>query len=255
LAARPILTEIFHLPDFSQWGSIEKLPVRSIRRAVAKQMTLSWSQIPHVANQDWVDITRLEAFRVRQKNRLADQNVHLTLTVFAIKAAVTALKKFPIFNASLDTQSGEIIIKHYYNIGIAVHTDDGLVVPVIRDVDKKSIVQLAVELNALVDQTKQRKITIDQVQGGTFTITNAGPMGGGIFTPIINYPEVAILGLGKARLKPAVSPDGESILSRLMMPIVLSFDHRVADGVDAIYFMKLIVDSLQDPDELFITMV
>jgi pyruvate dehydrogenase E2 component (dihydrolipoamide acetyltransferase) len=243
------------LPDFSRWGPIEKSPVRSIRKAVARQMTLSWSQIPHVANHDWVDVTRLEEFRQRQKMRMAEKNIHLTLTVFAMKAAVTALKAFPAFNCSFDASSGEIIHKHYYHIGVAVHTDDGLVVPVIRDVDRKSMITLATELDDLVLRTRQRKVSLEELQGGTFTITNAGPMGGGTFTPIINYPEVAILGLGKAQLKPVVGPDGKSIALRLMMPIVLSFDHRVADGVDAIHFMSLIMDALRDPDELFITMV
>jgi pyruvate dehydrogenase E2 component (dihydrolipoamide acetyltransferase) len=246
------------LPDFSKWGPVETIPVRSLRRATARQMALSWSQIPHVSNQDLADITKLEAFRRKQKTKIAEKGGNLTLTVFALKAAVAALKTYPYFNSSLDTNSGEIILKKYYHIGVAVNTDEGLMVPVIRNVDRKSISELAIELFDLAARARERKIGIEELQGGTFTITNAGPMGGGYFSPIINYPEVAILGLGQARMQPVVrqNQDGNhEIFPRLMMPVVLCFDHRVADGVDAIRFTRMVIEALEDPEELFLNMV
>ena len=246
------------LPDFSKWGQIEKVPLRSLRRATARQMALSWSQVPHVSNQDLADVTRLEAFRKKQKGRVAEKGGKLTLTVFALKAAVAALKAYPYFNASIDMAAGEIVLKNYYHIGVAVNSDEGLVVPVVRDVDRKSITELAAELADLAERTRQRKVSLEELRGGTFTITNAGPMGGGYFSPIINYPEAAILGLGQARMQPAVtrSPEGKyGFSARLMMPVVVCFDHRIADGVDAIYFTRKIIDALEDPDELFLNMV
>jgi pyruvate dehydrogenase E2 component (dihydrolipoamide acetyltransferase) len=246
------------LPDFTRWGTVERVPFRSIRRATGKQMTLAWSLIPHVNSQDVVDITKLEAFRQKHKAEIETVGGKLTLTVFALKAIATALKTYPDFNATLDMANEEIIIKHYYNIGVAVSTDKGLIVPVVRDVDRKSIKELSVELNDLVQRTRARKTTLEEMQGGTFTITNAGAMGGGFFAPIINYPEVAILGVGQARMQPVVRDKGKGdfqIVPRLMMPIVLCIDHRVLDGADAIKFLRVIIDSLEDPDELLMSMV
>ncbi len=255
---RPIALDVPPLPDFSKWGPVGRVPVRSIRRATARQMSLSWSQIPHVSNQDWADITALEAFRLKHKADMEKRGFKLTLNVFAIKAAAAALKRYPNFNASLDAASGEMIVKRYYHIGMAVDTDDGLIVPVLRDVDRKSITEIAEELNDLVKRTRQRKTMLEELQGGTFTITNVGGRGGGgHFAPIINYPEVAILGLGKARLQPVVKEKADGtpeIVARLMLPVVLCFDHRVVDGADAIRFMKVIIDALEDPEELFMTM-
>jgi pyruvate dehydrogenase E2 component (dihydrolipoamide acetyltransferase) len=245
------------LPDFAKWGPVERLPFRSIRRATAKQMMIAWSQIPHVTSQDQVDITKLEAFRRKHKAEIETAGGRLTMTVFALKAVATALKMHPQFNATLDVAAEEIIIKKYYHIGVAVNTDNGLIVPVVRDVDRKSIKELAIELNDIVQQTRARKISREDLQGGTFTITNAGAMGGGYFAPIINFPEVAILGMGQGRLQPAVVEKGNGeheIAPRLIMPIVLCIDHRVLDGADAIQFLKVVIDSLQDPDELLISM-
>ncbi len=256
--ARPAAAAETELPDFSKWGSVERVPFRSIRRATAKQMSLAWSQIPHVNSQDVVDVTKLEAFRQRHKAEIEGIGGKLTLTVFALKAIATALKTYPNFNATLDTNNSEIIIKHYYNIGVAVNTDSGLIVPVIRDVDRKSIKELAVELNDLVQRTRTRKTTVAEMQGGTFTITNAGAMGGGFFAPIINYPEVAILGVGQARMQPVVREKEKGnfvIVPRLMMPVALCIDHRVLDGADAIRFLRVLIDTLEDPDELLISMV
>ncbi len=246
------------LPDFAKWGSVERVPFRSIRRATAKQMVIAWSQIPHVTSQDQVDITKLEAFRQKHRAEIEAEGGRLTMTVFALKAVATALKTYPQFNATLDVAAGEIIIKNYFHIGVAVSTDNGLIVPVVRDVDRKSIKELAIELNGIVQEARSRKISLNDLQGGTFTITNAGAMGGGYFAPIINFPEVAILGMGQGRLQPAVIDKGNGeheIAPRLMMPIVLCIDHRVLDGADAIKFLKVVIDSLEDPDELLISMI
>jgi pyruvate dehydrogenase E2 component (dihydrolipoamide acetyltransferase) len=246
------------LPDFGKWGPVERLPFRSIRKATAKQMIIAWSQIPHVTSQDQVDITKLEAFRQKHKAEIEAEGGRLTMTVFALKAVATALKTYPQFNATLDVEASEIVIKNYYHIGVAVNTDKGLIVPVVRDVDRKSIKELGVELHDIVQKTRSRKISRDDLQGGTFTITNAGAMGGGYFAPIINFPEVAILGMGQGRLQPAVVDKGDGsheIAPRLIMPIVLCIDHRVLDGADAIKFLNGVVQALEDPDELFITMI
>jgi pyruvate dehydrogenase E2 component (dihydrolipoamide acetyltransferase) len=246
------------LPDFSKWGEIERQPFRSIRRATAKQMTSSWTQIPHVHCQDNVDITKLEAFRQKHKTEIQAAGGRLTMTLFAIKAVATALKNYPYFNASLDLQTQEIIIKHFFNIGIAVDTENGLMVPVIRDVDRKSIKELAIEVDGAIKRVRTATHSREEMQGGTFTITNAGALGGSQFSAIINHPEVAILGLGQGRMQPAVVTDERGrheIVPRLIMPIVLCFDHRVVDGADAIRFLRLVIDALEDPDELLITMI
>ena len=246
------------LPDFSKWGEVERVPFRSIRRATAKQMSLAWSQIPHVNSQDVIDITRLEAFRQKHKAEIEAGGGKLSITVFALKAVATALKAYPNFNATLDSRNNEIIIKHFFNVGVAVNTDKGLIVPVVKDVDRKSIKELALELSDLVQRTRERKATVEEMQGGTFTITNAGAMGGGFFAPIINHPEVAILGMGQARMQPVVREKEKGdyvIVPRLMMPIVLCIDHRVLDGADAIKFLKMLVETLEDPDELLMSMI
>ena len=245
------------LPDFSKWGPVERVPFRSIRRATAKQMSLSWSQIPHVNSQDYVDVTRLEIFRRKHKKDVEALGGRLTFTVFALKAVATVLKAHPRINASLDTAAGEIVLKKHYHIGVAVNTEEGLVVPVVRDVDNKSIKELAVELHALVQRAHSRKISLEEFQGGTFTITNAGALGGWTFAPIINHPQVAILGLGQGRLKPAVvrGEKGLTIAPRLIMPVVLCIDHRVLDGADAVNFLKIFKQIMEDPDELLMSLV
>ncbi|KJR99013.1 MAG: dehydrogenase [Desulfobulbaceae bacterium BRH_c16a] len=246
------------LPDFTRWGPVERVPFRSIRRATAAQMTASWALIPHVNCQDNVDITRLEAFRQKHKAELAAVHGRLTMTVFAMKAVATALKNYPRFNASLDLATQEIVIKRYFNIGIAVDSENGLVVPVIRDVDRKSIKELAIEVEETITRVRAGKHRREEMQGGTFTITNAGALGGSHFSAIINYPEVAILGLGQGRMQPAVLTDDRGrheIVPRLIMPIVLCFDHRVVDGADAIRFLRVVIAALEDPEELLITMI
>jgi pyruvate dehydrogenase E2 component (dihydrolipoamide acetyltransferase) len=220
-------------------------------------MALAWSQIPHVNNQDVVDMTELEAFRSKHKAEIESKGGKLSPTVFVLKAVATTLKAYPNFNATLDAEAGEIVIKHYFHIGVAVNTKDGLIVPVIRDVDRKSIMELSVEVKDLVERTRQRKTALEEMQGGTFTITNVGPMGGGHFVPIINYPEVAILGMGAARMQAAVIENEEKgfeVVPRMLMPVVLCIDHRVLDGADAIPFLRMIVEALEDPEELFMMM-
>lgn len=256
--AEPSITPGGKLPDFSQFGKIERHDFRSIRRATAKRMSESWSQIPHVNCQDVVDVTLLEGFRQRHKDEIFQAGGRLTMTVFTLKAVATALKKIPNFNATLDVDRQEIIIKKYFNIGVAVDTDHGLMVPVIRDVDRKSIKELSIELHTVINKARERKLSRNELIGGSFTITNAGAIGGSHFSAIINHPEIAILGLGQARMQPAVRTDDtgtHEIVPRLLMPIVLCFDHRVADGADAIRFMQVIINSLQDPDDLLINMI
>jgi pyruvate dehydrogenase E2 component (dihydrolipoamide acetyltransferase) len=254
---RPLVSAAPKLPDFSRWGPVERTPLRSIRKATAKQMALSWSQVPHVSNHDMADMTRLDAFREKHKAEIEAKGGKLTHTVFALKAIATALKAFPRFNATIDVERGEIIIKHYYHIGVAVATGDGLIVPVIRDVDRKSVSELSVELKVLAEKTRARKVTLEELQGGTFSITNVGPMGGGQFVPLINYPQVAILGMGAASMQPAVAgnkKDGFRIEPRLLMPLVVCIDHRILDGADAIPFMRMVVGLLEDPEQLFMMM-
>ncbi|BHH83069.1 dihydrolipoamide acetyltransferase family protein [Desulforhopalus sp. 52FAK] len=246
------------LPDFNQYGEVERHTFRSIRRATAQRMAQSWAEIPHVNCQDLVDITALEEFRQRHKDEITKCGGRLTMTVFTLKAVATALKAFPHFNATLDLANQEILIKQYFNIGIAVDTEHGLMVPVIRDVDRKSIKELSVEIHDAITKARKRKLNREELVGGSFTITNAGAIGGSHFSAIINHPEIAILGLGQARMQPAVMTDelgNHEIVPRLMMPIVLCFDHRVVDGADAIRFLQVIIKSLQDPDELFINMI
>jgi pyruvate dehydrogenase E2 component (dihydrolipoamide acetyltransferase) len=251
---RPWAVEIPALPDFTQWGPIERKPVRSIRRAIAKKMAQSWAEIPHVSHSDEADITELEALRSRYKAQLNLES--LTVTVFAMKAAVAALKEHPRFNASLDPEAQELVLKKYYHLGMAVDTERGLIVPVIRDVDRKSILELTEDLQALVTRTRNGEASLEDLQGGTFTITNVGIIGGTDFAPIINYPEVAILGMARARWRPVVqeSDDGSQreIVPRLMLPLIVAFDHRVVDGADAARFLRSIVESLEKPGRLLL---
>ncbi len=229
------------MPDFSKWGPVEKQPLEGIRKKTAEQMSLAWSLIPHVTQHDLADITELEAFRKQQDNKTN----RLTVTAFALKAAAVALQQFPQFNCSLDTAGGQLIQKKYYHIGVAVDTDRGLLVPVFRDVDKKSVQELAQELGVVAEKARQKKIGIEDMRGGTFTITNLGGIGGTSFTPIVNWPEVAILGISRGRLQP-VYRDGQ-LMPRLQLPLSLSYDHRVIDGADAARFTRRIAEMLENP--------
>lgn len=251
---RTLVEKVPPLPDFSTWGPVRREPLRRIRRSVARRMTLAWWEIPHVTHHEVADITALEAFRTEHEEAVAKEGGKLTLTVLILKASVAALKAHPRFNTSLDVEAGEIVFKDYYNIGLAVDTEQGLVVPVIRNADRKSITELAVEIPEMVRRIKAGKTTPEDVQGGTFTLTNPGPLGGTSFSPIVRHPEVAILGTAAARLEPVVRGDLEDyeIVPRLMLPLVLAFDHRVNDGADAARFMNTVVETLDDTDALLL---
>jgi pyruvate dehydrogenase E2 component (dihydrolipoamide acetyltransferase) len=254
--SRPVQIAVPPLPDFSSWGPVEKKPLRSIRRATANRMALAWSQIPHVTHEDVADVSELEVLRRKHQSEIEAEGGKLTLTMFILKAAVAALKEHSRFNASLDVNKGEIILKHYYHIGVAVDTERGLIVPVVRDVDRKSITELALELYELAERTREGDIDRQDVAGGTFTITNVGPLGGTGLTPIINYPQVAILGLAQARLQPVVQGDLDNyqVVPRLMLPLCLAFDHRIADGADAARFLNVIIEVLESPEKLMMHM-
>ena len=233
------------LPRFEDFGTVERQPMSAIRRATARQMSLSWSIVPHVTQSDLSDITDFEAFRKSQT-----KGPKLTISAFAMKAVVVLLKEYPVFNSSIDVAGNQIIHKKFYNIGVAVDTENGLLVPVIRDVDKKSIAELAEELTSIAERARQRKLDSKDLTGGTFTITNLGGIGGTGFTPIVNYPEVAILGISRGRLEPVVH-NGE-IVPRLMMPLSLSYDHRVIDGAIAARFTRRLAEMLENPYQLLI---
>src|SRR5262245_30880130 len=229
------------LPDFSKWGEVEAQPLELVRRKTAEAMSLAWSQVPHVTQNDLADVTELDAFRRAQEGK----GPKLTVTAFALKAVAVALKEFPQFNASLDVAGQKLIKKHYVHVGVAVDTDRGLLVPVIRDVDKKSVRELATALSDIAERARQRKLGLEEMKGGTFTITNLGGIGGTSFTPIVNWPEVAILGLSRARQEPAVR-DGQ-VVARLMLPLSLSYDHRVIDGADGARFARRVAQMLENP--------
>ncbi len=236
------------LPDFTKFGPVERKPFSTRRQAIAKNLTISWHTAPAVTQFDSADITDLEAGRKRISETLAKGAPKITMTVLAIKAVVAALKEFTNFNASLDMGAGELVYKQYYHIGIAVDTPQGLVVPVIRDADKKSIRDLAKDISELAEKARAGKLTIDEMRGGSFTITNLGGIGGTAFSPIINYPEVAILGLARSAIQPQYR-DGK-FEPRLMMPLCLTYDHRVIDGADGARFTTRLVQLFSDPIRL-----
>jgi pyruvate dehydrogenase E2 component (dihydrolipoamide acetyltransferase) len=233
--------------DFSKWGPIAKRPMTSLRRAIATQMSESWHATPRVTQFDQADITALEELRKKHTEAYQKKGVRLTLTCFALKIVAAALRAHPVFNTSLDEAAGEVIYKEYFHIGLAVDTEEGLIVPVLRDVDKKDILTLSKEVQELAVKTRERKISLEEMQGGTFTISNQGGIGGGHFTPIINRPQVAILGLGRGAMKPAVSVG--KIEPRLMLPLNLAYDHRVIDGAAAVRFMLEVVRGFENFDE------
>jgi pyruvate dehydrogenase E2 component (dihydrolipoamide acetyltransferase) len=239
------------LPDFSKYGPVERKPFTGLRKTIARNLTISWNVAPAVTQHDLADITDLEAGRKRFVETAPKDTPKVTMTALAVKAVVAALKAFPHFNASYDANAGEngdLVLKKYYHVGIAVDTPKGLVVPVIRDADKKTTVELAAEINSLADKARAGKLSIEEMRGGTFTITNLGGIGGTYFSPIINYPEVAILGLSRSSTQP-VWKDG-AFVPRLMMPLSLSYDHRVIDGADGARFIAFLSAAFADPVRL-----
>ncbi|MBM4395078.1 MAG: 2-oxo acid dehydrogenase subunit E2 [Deltaproteobacteria bacterium] len=235
------------LPDFSQWGEVEREPLRSVRRRTAHRMVTSMTLVPHVAHMDEADVTDLEELRRREKER---RDVPLTLLAFVVKAVLKGLREHPILNASLDPFAEEIVYKKFYNVGFAADTGRGLIVPVLRDADRLSIVEISKEIRRLAEKTRDGKAEPGDLRGGTFTITNIGPLGGTGLVPAINYPEVAILGMGRAAPKPVVREGRVEV--RTVLPLTLSFDHRVADGADAARFVGGIVRRLSDPYSLLL---
>jgi len=233
------------LPDFSRWGAVEREPMSKVRRKTAEQMAAAWATIPHVTHHDKADITELDRLRRQYARRVEAAGAKLTMTAVLLKVLGSALRRYPKFNCSVDMAAGEIIYKKYVNLGVAVDTEKGLLVPVIRDADHKNIVELALELHAVSERARGRNITPDLLQGATFTITNLGGIGGVAFSPIINPPEVAVLGVASARSE-QVLVDG-SFEARLMLPLSLSYDHRVIDGADAARFLRWVCEALAEP--------
>lgn len=237
------------LPDFAKWGKIERVSMRSVRRKTAEHLAESWNTIPHVTQHDRADITELESLRARFAPKAEAAGGKMTVTAIALKVCASALKVFPQFNATIDMEKEEIIYKQYINIGVAADTDRGLLVPVIRDVDKKNIVELAVELSQISQKARDKKLTPSDMEGGTFTITNLGGIGGTAFTPIVNHPEVAILGLSRSRIEPEWigSKEGGKFEPRVILPLSLSYDHRLIDGADAARFLRWVAEAFEQP--------
>jgi len=236
--------------DTDRWGLIAREPMNAIRKKTVQHMTHCWTTIPHVTHQDYADVTALEQVRKKFGKQVEQDGGKLTATSFIIKVVAEALKRFPKFNASVDTENEQVILKRYYHIGVAVDTPNGLLVPSIRDADKKSITQISVELPQLAEKARDRKLSLEEMQGSTFTVTNLGGIGGASFTPIINAPEVAILGVSRGRVEP-VFENGQ-FAPRMMLPLSLSYDHRLIDGADAARFTRWVAETLENPWALFL---
>jgi len=238
------------LPDFTKFGETEKVVMSNIRQKTAEHLSYAWHTIPHVTQFDKADITQLEEFRKNYAKSAEKFGVKLTVTAILVKIISSAMKTFPQFNASVDMQNKAIIYKKYFNIGIAVDTEFGLIVPVIKNADKLNIIEISKEINTLAEKARTKKVGIADMQGGCFTITNLGGIGGTAFTPIINAPEVAILGVSKGNIEP-VYINGK-FEPRLMLPLSLSYDHRVIDGADGIRFLRWVIEALENPMKLII---
>jgi pyruvate dehydrogenase E2 component (dihydrolipoamide acetyltransferase) len=233
------------LPDFTRYGDIERQPMSKVRALTAQNMAYAWTSVPHVTQHDEADITVLEAARKKHAASVEAAGGKLTMTSILVKVCAAALKRFPDFNASIDTARGEIVYKHYYNVGIAVDTERGLLVPVLRDVDRKNLVALSVEVTQLAEKARNKRIMPDDLDGGNFTISNLGGIGGTAFTPIVNAPEVAILGVSRSAHKPVYN--NGTFEPRLMLPLSLSYDHRLIDGAAAARFLRWVCEALEDP--------
>jgi pyruvate dehydrogenase E2 component (dihydrolipoamide acetyltransferase) len=233
------------LPDFSQWGEVDVQPMRNIRRVTAERLSAGWVATPLVTQCDKADITELEKLRQKYAKQAEKAGGKLTITAIALKVIAGALKQFPQFNSSVDMAGQAIVLKKYVHIGVAVDTDRGLMVPVLRDVDRKGIVQLSVELAQFAEKTKAGKLAPGDMQGGSFTISNLGGIGGTYFTPLVNSPEVAILGMSRAVMEPVWN--GSAFEPRLMMPLSLSYDHRVIDGADGARFIRWVCEAFEQP--------
>jgi pyruvate dehydrogenase E2 component (dihydrolipoamide acetyltransferase) len=233
------------LPDFQKWGEIERQPLSNIRRATAEHLGYAWNVVAHVTQFDKADVTALEELRKKFKDQVAKEGGNLTITAMLVRILATAVRKFPQFNASIDTERGELVFKKYVNVGIAVDTDRGLLVPVIRDADRKNISQISMEINQLAARARDRKLTLDEMSGGGISISNLGGIGGTYFTPIVNWPEVAILGVSRTITEPVWKEN--AFQPRQMLPLSLSYDHRVIDGADAMRFLRWVVEAIEQP--------
>jgi len=230
--------------DFSKWGATELQPLHRVRRISAANLHRSWVTVPHVTQFDEADITELDAFRATQKDEAKRRGVKLTFLPFVVKAITAALREFPHFNASLDRTGESLIVKKYFHIGVAVDTENGLVVPVIRDAETKGLFELAAELEDLSTRARSRRLRPAELQGGSFSISSLGGIGGTFFTPIVNHPEVAILGVSRMQWKPVWQ--GKDFAPRLLLPLSLSYDHRVIDGADAVRFTRRLTELVGD---------
>lgn len=237
------------MPDFSRWGEIDRQPMNRVRQITAQSMATAWQVVPHVTQFDRADITELEEFRKKFARKVEKAGGKLTVTAILLKVLALALQKFPQFNASIDVNRNELIFKKYVHIAIAVDTDRGLLVPVIRDVDKKSITQLALEVVDLADRTRSKKIKPEELEGGSFTVSNQGSIGGTDFTPIVYWPQVAILGISRSSVEPKYIDN--QVRPRLILPLSLSYDHRIIDGANAARFLNWVVEALQNPLSMY----
>jgi pyruvate dehydrogenase E2 component (dihydrolipoamide acetyltransferase) len=233
------------LPDFTKWGEVERKPMSNIRRKTAEHLGSAWNAIPHVTQHDKADITELEKLRKQYSPQAEKQGGKLTMTAIALKIVAGAMKKFPQFNASIDQPANEIVYKKSIHIGVAVDTDRGLLVPVIRDVDRKGIFDLSAELAQLSEKARAGKLSLDDMSGGGMSISNLGGIGGTAFTPIVNWPEVAILGISRGAYEPVW--DGTAFQPRMMLPFSLSYDHRLIDGADAARFLRWVCEAFEEP--------
>lgn len=238
------------LPDLSQWGEIETEPMSGVRRKTGEAMSRSWFVVPQVTNRDVVDVTELERFRKSHQKRVEQAGAKLTMTSILLRVVAEALKRFPKLNAAVDEAQHQIVYRTYVHIGVAVDAGHGLLVPVVRDVDKKSIAQLSVELGELSQKARTKKLAIDEMRGAGFTLSNLGGLGTTDFSPIVNWPEVAILGVNRSEMRPVW--DGERFGPRLIMPLSLTYDHRLVDGADAARFLRFLAESLENPLTLFL---
>ena len=246
-AAQPPSAPAPALPDFSRFGPVRREAMSGVRRATVRSMAQAWSTIPMVTHFDKADITEMEALRKRINPRAEKRGAKVTMTAILLKIAAAALKQFPKFNASIDTATNEVIYKEYIHIGVAVDTPSGLLVPVVRDVDRKGVIALAVELGEIAAKARDRKLTPEEMQGASFTISNLGGIGGTGFTPIVNWPEVAILGVSRSSIEPVWNAEKATFEPRNIMPFSLTYDPRLIDGADAARFCRFVAEMLEDP--------
>ena len=248
-ALRPgaMAIEPMPLPDFSRWGETERVPMSKIRQVTVRTMTQAWATVPMVTHFDEADATHFEALRQRFKKVVEQAGAKLTPTAMLLKVVAGALRRFPAFNASLDVEKQEIVYKKYVHLGTAVDTEHGLLVPVIRDADRKSVVELAVELGEIAEKARRRKIAPDDMIGGNFIVSNLGGIGGTGFTPIVTPPDVAILGVSRGTMKPVWNAERGEFEPRLMMPLALSYDHRLIDGASAARFLRWVCQAVEEP--------